>query len=233
MGEIESDRADMEHRFHRQSRGCAAAVLVLVNAHIVPDARLESILAVSRHYAEASPVEHFAWRAWACCGGVRGNRACLCRDRAGRYRHLHGSDIRPVTRGDLTNAANHPVFLKAWRHRTSRAGHHARVACPLCRQFRQNWPDVALPGAHFLELRFGLVTLRPRHAKLLLILDRRVGFGLVDLGLHLVDFGIPLIELRLSFLDMLLSQSDISMGLFGNADALQRAFYCASHYLNQ
>lgn len=41
--------------------GCAAAALVLVYAHILPDARLEGILAASRHYAKATAFEHFAW----------------------------------------------------------------------------------------------------------------------------------------------------------------------------
>jgi len=41
--------------------GCAAAALVLVHGHILPDARFEGILAVSRHYAEASALEHFTW----------------------------------------------------------------------------------------------------------------------------------------------------------------------------
>lgn len=41
--------------------GCAVAALVLVHGHILPDARFDGILAVSRHYAEATPVEHFTW----------------------------------------------------------------------------------------------------------------------------------------------------------------------------
>jgi formate-nitrite transporter family protein len=41
--------------------GCAAAALVLVHGHIVPDARFEGVLSVSRHYAEATAFEHFAW----------------------------------------------------------------------------------------------------------------------------------------------------------------------------
>ena len=41
--------------------GCMAAALVLVYGHIVPENRLEGILAVSRHYAEASAFEHFTW----------------------------------------------------------------------------------------------------------------------------------------------------------------------------
>lgn len=41
--------------------GCMAAALVLVYGHIVPEARFEGILAVSRHYAEATAFEHFAW----------------------------------------------------------------------------------------------------------------------------------------------------------------------------
>ncbi|MEF2553592.1 formate/nitrite transporter family protein [Aurantimonas sp. A2-1-M11] len=41
--------------------GCAAAALMLVFGHILPDIRLEGILSVSRHYAEATPLEHFTW----------------------------------------------------------------------------------------------------------------------------------------------------------------------------
>ncbi len=41
--------------------GCAAAALVLVFGHILPEARLDGILSVSRHYAEATAFEHFAW----------------------------------------------------------------------------------------------------------------------------------------------------------------------------
>jgi formate-nitrite transporter family protein len=41
--------------------GCMAAALVLVFGHIVPDVRLEGILSVSRHYAEATAFDHFAW----------------------------------------------------------------------------------------------------------------------------------------------------------------------------
>jgi len=41
--------------------GCATAALVLVHGHILPDARFEGVLAVSRHYAEATAFEHFAW----------------------------------------------------------------------------------------------------------------------------------------------------------------------------
>ncbi|MDP3959828.1 MAG: formate/nitrite transporter family protein [Pseudorhodobacter sp.] len=41
--------------------GCTAAALVLVYGHILPEARFEGILAVSRHYAEATPFEHFTW----------------------------------------------------------------------------------------------------------------------------------------------------------------------------
>lgn len=40
--------------------GCAAAAMVLVHGSILPDARLEGILAVSRHYAEADAAAHFA-----------------------------------------------------------------------------------------------------------------------------------------------------------------------------
>ena len=41
--------------------GCAVAALVLVFGHILPDAQLQGILTVSRHYAEASALNHFAW----------------------------------------------------------------------------------------------------------------------------------------------------------------------------
>ncbi len=41
--------------------GCLAAALVLVHGQILPDARFEGIIAISRHYAEATPFEHFAW----------------------------------------------------------------------------------------------------------------------------------------------------------------------------
>ena len=41
--------------------GCAAAALVLVHGHMVPDARFEGIVSVSRHYAEATALEHFTW----------------------------------------------------------------------------------------------------------------------------------------------------------------------------
>lgn len=41
--------------------GCAAAAFVLAHGHILPDARFEGVLAVTRHYAEATPLEHFAW----------------------------------------------------------------------------------------------------------------------------------------------------------------------------
>jgi formate-nitrite transporter family protein len=34
---------------------------VLVYGNILPDARFEGILSVSRHYAEATAFEHFAW----------------------------------------------------------------------------------------------------------------------------------------------------------------------------
>lgn len=41
--------------------GCAAAALVLVYGNILPADRFAGILEVSRHYAEASAYEHFAW----------------------------------------------------------------------------------------------------------------------------------------------------------------------------
>lgn len=41
--------------------GCVAAALVLIFGNIVPPDRLEGILTVSRHYAEATPLQHFVW----------------------------------------------------------------------------------------------------------------------------------------------------------------------------
>lgn len=41
--------------------GCLAAAVVLVHGHILPEARFDGILTISRHYAEASAFEHFAW----------------------------------------------------------------------------------------------------------------------------------------------------------------------------
>ena len=41
--------------------GCLAAALVLVHGNILPQARFEGILSVSRHYAEATPLQHFGW----------------------------------------------------------------------------------------------------------------------------------------------------------------------------
>lgn len=41
--------------------GCAAAALVIAYGRVLPKARLDGILSVSRHYAEASAFEHFAW----------------------------------------------------------------------------------------------------------------------------------------------------------------------------
>lgn len=41
--------------------GCFGAALVLVHGHILPAPRFEGILAISRHYAEATPFQHFAW----------------------------------------------------------------------------------------------------------------------------------------------------------------------------
>ncbi len=41
--------------------GCAVAALVLVYGNILPEARFEGILAVSRHYAEATALEQFGW----------------------------------------------------------------------------------------------------------------------------------------------------------------------------
>ena len=41
--------------------GCLLAAGLLVYAHIVPELQMEGILAVSRHYAEASAMEHLMW----------------------------------------------------------------------------------------------------------------------------------------------------------------------------
>ncbi len=41
--------------------GCAAAALVLVYGDILPSERFDGVLAVSRHYAEATAMQHFAW----------------------------------------------------------------------------------------------------------------------------------------------------------------------------
>jgi formate/nitrite transporter FocA (FNT family) len=41
--------------------GCLAAAMVLVFLNILPAARFEGILTMSRHYAEATPYQHFAW----------------------------------------------------------------------------------------------------------------------------------------------------------------------------
>lgn len=41
--------------------GCAAAALVLVHGQILPEPRFDGILSVSRHYAEATAFQHFAW----------------------------------------------------------------------------------------------------------------------------------------------------------------------------
>ncbi len=41
--------------------GCGAAAVVLAHGHILPEARFEGILAVSRHYADGTALEHFAW----------------------------------------------------------------------------------------------------------------------------------------------------------------------------
>lgn len=39
--------------------GCATAALVLVHGNILPEARFEGVLAISRHYAEATALQHF------------------------------------------------------------------------------------------------------------------------------------------------------------------------------
>jgi len=41
--------------------GCLVAALVLVYGHVLPEARFEGVLSISRHYAEASPFQHFAF----------------------------------------------------------------------------------------------------------------------------------------------------------------------------
>ncbi len=41
--------------------GCAVAALVLVHVPILPAARFDGIIAVARHYAEATPSQHFTW----------------------------------------------------------------------------------------------------------------------------------------------------------------------------
>lgn len=41
--------------------GCGVAALVLVYGQILPKERFAGVLAVSRHYAEATAFEHFAW----------------------------------------------------------------------------------------------------------------------------------------------------------------------------
>lgn len=41
--------------------GCLAAALVLIHGKILPAPRFEGILSTSRHYAEATSFEHFAW----------------------------------------------------------------------------------------------------------------------------------------------------------------------------
>src|SRR6056297_1173343 len=41
--------------------GCAAAALVIAHGHLVPEARFAGVLAVSRHYAQATALEHFVF----------------------------------------------------------------------------------------------------------------------------------------------------------------------------
>jgi len=41
--------------------GCLLAAVFLVYVHIVPAPHLDSILAISRHYASATPLEHLTW----------------------------------------------------------------------------------------------------------------------------------------------------------------------------
>jgi len=41
--------------------GCAVAALVLVFGDLIPSERFAGVLAVSRHYAEASALQHFMW----------------------------------------------------------------------------------------------------------------------------------------------------------------------------
>lgn len=47
--------------FTANMAGCLAAALVLVHGQILPEARFEGILSISRHYAEATPLQHFFW----------------------------------------------------------------------------------------------------------------------------------------------------------------------------
>ena len=47
--------------FAANMTGCAAAALVLVHADIVPAERFAGILAISRHYAQATALQHFIW----------------------------------------------------------------------------------------------------------------------------------------------------------------------------
>ncbi len=41
--------------------GCLAAALLFTYAGIVPPLQMEGVLAVSRHYAEVAPADHFVW----------------------------------------------------------------------------------------------------------------------------------------------------------------------------
>lgn len=47
--------------FFANMAGCAVAALMMTHARVVPPERLEGVLAVSRHFAEASALEHFTW----------------------------------------------------------------------------------------------------------------------------------------------------------------------------
>ncbi len=47
--------------FAANMTGCLIASALLVYAHIVPDLQMDGILAVSRHYAEASAMQHLLW----------------------------------------------------------------------------------------------------------------------------------------------------------------------------
>ncbi|NJL72982.1 MAG: formate/nitrite transporter family protein, partial [Candidatus Competibacteraceae bacterium] len=47
--------------FAANMAGCLVAALVLVHGRILPAPRFDGVLSISRHYAEATPIEHFAW----------------------------------------------------------------------------------------------------------------------------------------------------------------------------
>lgn len=47
--------------FAANMAGCLVAASVLVHGRILPAPRFDGVLSISRHYAEATPIEHFAW----------------------------------------------------------------------------------------------------------------------------------------------------------------------------